>query len=344
VINGAFMLTAGLLSIPAGLVADRIGRRIPVVFGITAVALSSLLIYLCKLPEQMAAVYVLFGAGLAAFAPAMLSLVADVMPVQQLGRAYGWYTTAIYTAMTIGPASGGFLAGQVGLRCVFLVSGGLSLMVALFAQVLLPDGSPRHSRSNPHAIAPALLMLLRNDNFTACLIATIGSCIGFGVFLTFLPLSATSVGLTTSHVGVILAAQAFTNVLCRIPIGIWADRVDQRKIVVGGLLFLSGALALLGQCVQFSAMIGCSILLGIGMALTYTAIGALIARLVPALQRGLAMGMYNSCIYVGMMTGSLAMGIALQAISYALGFAVAGGVALGSLVLFLLLSRAKDDQ
>ena len=40
------------------------------------------------------------------------------------------------------------------------------------------------------------------------------------------------------------------------------------------------------------------------MALTYPSIGAMTAEKVPAVQRGLAMGMYNSCIYLGMMFGS----------------------------------------
>ena len=38
---------------------------------------------------------------LAAFAPGMMSLVADVTPANRLGRAYGWYTTAVYIAMTL---------------------------------------------------------------------------------------------------------------------------------------------------------------------------------------------------------------------------------------------------
>ena len=89
-INGAFMLTAGLLSIPAGLLADRTGRKLPIIAGIAATAVSSLLVTQCHQPGQMAAAYILFGAGLAALAPGMLSLVADVMPSDRLGQAYGW--------------------------------------------------------------------------------------------------------------------------------------------------------------------------------------------------------------------------------------------------------------
>ena len=71
-INGAFMLTAGLLSIPAGLLSDRFGRKVPIVAGIAATSVSSLQVTQCNLPGEMAAAYVLFGAGLAALAPGML--------------------------------------------------------------------------------------------------------------------------------------------------------------------------------------------------------------------------------------------------------------------------------
>jgi predicted MFS family arabinose efflux permease len=63
----------------------------------------------------------------------------------------------------------------------------------------------------------------------------------------------------------------------------------------------------------------------------------LIVEQVPTAQRGLAMGMYNSCIYLGLMTGSTAMGIAFKWVDYPTGFAVAGVIALLTMLLFLLL-------
>ena len=336
-INGAFMLAAGLCSIPAGLLADRIGRKKPIIAGVLATAASSLLVAHCQQPAQMAAVYLLFGLGLAAFAPGMLSLVADVMPASRLGQAYGWYTTAIYLAMTLGPATGGYLATAVGLREVFMVSGCLLAAVALLAFLLLPAGPPRH-RMELHVLLAASRELLGNCWLLACLSATIGSCVGFGVFLTFLPLYAASQGHGPGKTGLVFATQAVTNVVCRVPIGSVSDRIDRRWLVICGLFVLMGALGILGQVSGVLPLAGAAVLLGIGMALTYTAIGALIAEHVPAIQRGLAMGMYNSCIYFGMMTGSAGMGSVLKKIGYPLGFASSGGIALAALVLFRVMT------
>lgn len=338
IINGAFMLTAGLLSIPAGLLADRFGRRKLIIAGLAATAFSALLVTVCRLPGEMVLAYVLFGIGMAAFAPGMLSLVADVMPVQQLGLAYGWYTTAIYTAMTVGPASGGVLARGFGLRQVFLISGGLQLAVVLLALLLLPQGPPRHKTDIRSALSGSII-LLRNQRLIACLLATVVSCIGFGVFVTFLPLYASGLGYDAAKVGLVFAAQAVTNVVGRVPIGRLADRFDRRWLVSGGLICLAAALMALGRVVDLPRILACSAVIGVGMALSFTAIGAMIAELVPPLQRGLSMGMYNSCIYLGMMCGSTVMGLALQRIGYSIGFAVSGGVALVALALFLAMFR-----
>lgn len=335
-INGAFMVTAGILSIPAGLLVDRLGRTKPVIGGILATAVSSLLVTQCSSPLQMAAAYLLFGAGLAAFAPAMLSLVADVTPPERLGRAYGWYTTAIYVAMTIGPATGGYLAKTVGLRNVFFVSGCMLTIMALLALPTLPRTAPRH-KTELHTALAASLSLLHNRPLRACLLATIGSCIGFGLFLSFLPLFAASHGLDPGQVGLVFAAQAITNVVGRVPIGMLADRLDRRLLVAAGLFCLALALPAQGQTVQFFWMVACAVGMGIGMAFTFTAIGALIAEQVPTAQRGLAMRMYNSCIYLGMMAGSTAMGVAFKWVDYPAGFAAAGVIALLTMLLFLLL-------
>ncbi len=342
-INGAFMLTAGLLSIPAGLLADRTGRKLPIIAGVIATAASSLLVTQCRLPGEMAAAYVLFGIGLAAFAPGMLSLVADVMPANRLGQAYGWYTTAVYIAMTLGPASGGYLAKSLGFREVFFVSGSLLAAVSLLALLALPKGPPRH-KTELHAALAASFGLLRNRRLVACLLATAGSCIGFGVFLTFLPLYAAAHGYDPAQVGLVFAAQAVTNVVGRVPIGSLADRFDRRWLVAVGLICLALSLVLLGQVVQLAQLAACAVVMGVGMALTFTAIGALIAELVPAVQRGLAMGMYNSCIYLGMMSGSTVMGVALKRIGYPLGFAVAGSVSLVVLVQFFMMMRETRPE
>jgi MFS family permease len=342
-INGAFMLTAGIFSIPGGLLADRLGRRRPAVCGILAIAASSFLITQCATPGQMAAAYLLFGAGLAAFVPSMLSQIADSLPQERLGQAYGWYSTATYVAMTLGPAAGGYLGKSFGLPQVFYLSAALLLLPALAAGAILPS-SPTSRKTDPHDLVSASVSLLHNRTLLACLAATLGASICFGAFLSFMPLYAKGKGLDPAQVGLVFAAQALTNVVSRIPVGFVADRTDRRGLVSAGLLCLAVGLSALGGFDSPSALAACAVVLGMGMALSFTAIGALVAEAVSPFRRGLAMGMFNSCVYLGMMGGSLSLGSLIRTIGYPSGFAVGGAVAVVTVLLFFRLMRNRSRE
>ena len=64
--------------------------------------------------------------------------------------------------------------------------------------------------------------------------------------------------------------------------------------------------------------------------MAFTSVGALIAEVVPLESRGLAMGGYNTCIYIGMMLSSALMGGIIGAIGFG------GGFHLTALINFLL--------
>ena len=98
---------------------------------------TSLLLYWSRTPLELVGIYLGFGVGLAMIGPSLMAQVADIAPATHLGWAYGRYTTAIYTAMSLGPAVGGVLAQVWGYRPVFLV-----VAVALFC---LSGTGPVHS-------------------------------------------------------------------------------------------------------------------------------------------------------------------------------------------------------
>ncbi|AJE02682.1 MFS transporter [Geobacter pickeringii] len=340
-INSAFMLMAGALSIPSGLISDRLGRRLPLLGGLLLLAGSSFLLYWSRTPLQMAGIYLLFGIGLSAFSPTLMSYVADVTPPEVLGQAYGWYTMAVYGGMTVGPAAGGFLGTALGLRPVFLVSGGLILAMFLVAFVFLPMPPP-HAAGAPHrpAILPTLKGLMGNRPLLACLVATLGTCFGFGMFVTFMPLYIRSQGMHSGHVGFVFAAQSLANALSRLPSGKLSDRVaDRSRLVTAGLAVFALALASFGLCRSVVPLMGGAAAMGMSMGIAFTAVCALIADVVPRNLRGLAMGCYNTCVYIGMMLCAAGMGAVIRQAGYQTGFFLSGAVGAATLLLFVALYR-----
>jgi MFS family permease len=79
--------------------------------------------------------------------------------------------------------------------------------------------------------------------------------------------------------------------------------------------------------------------LGTSLGLAFTSVGALIAETVPSSSRGLAMGGYNTSIYLGMMTGSVVFGPIIEATTYAFGFLLAGVLNLFFIAAFFGLMR-----
>jgi MFS transporter, DHA1 family, multidrug resistance protein len=341
-INGVFMLTACALSIPSGLISDRLGRRIPLLGGLLVLAGSSFLLYWCGNLSQVAVIYLLFGIGLSTFSPALMAYVGDITPPELRGRAFGWYTMAMYAGMTLGPAAGGFLAKTLGLRPVFPVAGGLifaGYLVALFFLPVLAAGG-RAGLPGP-AIFPALRSLRGNRQLIACLVAVLGSCLGYGMFVTFMPLYILSLGMDSLQVGLVFATGALTNTLSRLPAGRLCDRFTDRSLLVAGGLGLFGlALAGFGLCGALPGLLVCAALMGIGMGVAFTVICALIADAVPQQMRGLAVGCYNTSIYAGMLLSSVSMGPVIKARGFQAGFFINGALAAAVLVLFRGLYRS----
>jgi len=252
-----------------------------------------------------------------------------------LGQAYGWYTMALYGGMTLGPAAGGFLGTALGLRPVFLVAGGLIFAMFFVALTFLPAQTPGPSGGGPRpSILPALKSFTGNRQLMACFVATSGGCMGFGMFVTFMPLYIRSQGMSTGHVGIVFAAQALANALSRLPTGKLCDRVADRSVLVsGGLAVFAVALALFGLCHSVVSLAATAAVMGISMGVAFTVVCALIVDAVPREMRGLAMGCYNTSVSAGMMLSSVGMGHVIRLAGFRAGFVLSG--AIGAVVLFL---------
>jgi MFS family permease len=228
--------------------------------------------------------------------------------------------------MSTGPASGGLVAQWLGYSAVFAWSGGLLLLVLGGTFLFLPRARhvalQRPPRLPFREVAGELLM---NPGLLACWLVTLGACMGTGTFITFVPLHASELGISVGHIGLIFGAQALFNALSRIPFGYLGDKISDRShLVVGGLLGFALCMAGVGMATNISFFLATAAGLGFCMGIGFTAIGALMSELVSPSCRGLAMGGYNSAIYLGMMLGSLVIGAIVREIGFKKGFLIIG--------------------
>ncbi len=342
IINGSFLFTAGALSLPLGVLSDRLGVKLLISLGLLILAGSSFLLAWCRTPEQLIWIYLISGVGLAAVGPTIMAFVANFSPPTHLGRSYGWYTAALYTGMSLGPAVGGFVAGGLGFPPVFLISG-FSFFLA-FGVVCFFLPRARQVLAPPPQKPPINLAvfrgLLKNHSMMGCWLATLGGCFGFGMVVTYLPLYAQNQGLTYGQIGLVFMVQGVFNVICRLPFGHLSDRAANRSnLVVLGLVGMALSLAAFGLSSRpFHFYLGATAM-GISMGLAFTSIGAITAETSPPDFRGLAMGGYNASIYLGMMLGSAVMGPVLRVLGFAETLYITTLISLGITGVFYLLMR-----
>lgn len=325
VINAAFLLAAGALSLPLGLIANRVGMKRLAGAGLLVLAASSFLLAVSSTPHQLIWIYLFSGAGLAAFGPTTMSYVAGISPPTHLGRAYGWDTTALYVGMSLGPGAGGFSAEAWGFPMVFVLSG-LSIFITFWVMFFfLPRARHVMPVSHRHpAIGRAVIReALKNRPLLGSWLATGGGCFGLGLFITYLPLHAHAQGLTYSQIGLVFAIQGVMNALSRLPFGHLSDRVKHRSLlVILGLLGIAGSLAGYGISRRPLHFDLCAVAMGISMGLAFTSVAAFTVETVLPEFRGLAMGGYNSAIYLGMMVSSAGLGPIIGRIGFEDGFLI----------------------
>jgi MFS family permease len=248
--------------------------------------------------------------------------------------------------MSLGPAVGGYLARLSGAPQVFLAAAAVLLLDLALLLGFLPARLPAGAQSEDPEFQPqAPRGLLRNRPLLGCWLMTWSACFGLGMFTSFMPLHAQNRGLEVSQIGIVFFIQGLCNGASRIPFGRLSDAVARRSTLVGVGIGLY-VLALLGCGLarvmgHFTLSAG---LLGIGLGLAFTSVGALIAEVVPAVSRGSAMGGYNTCIYLGMMSSSLAMGAVSEIVGFALSFSLTAAFNLLFLGGFFYLMRDFNDQ
>ena len=163
VLNAYAIVFAALL-VPAGRIADRVGRKRVFVAGLLLFALASALCAAAPSIPFLVAARILQAAGGAMMLPTTLGLILPAFPVEQRAVAIGIWSAVGGVAAALGPPLGGILV-QLDWRWIFLVNVPIGLVTAVVAirsldEVREPeDGQPDLLGAAELALGIALLTL-----------------------------------------------------------------------------------------------------------------------------------------------------------------------------------------
>ena len=118
----AYLLAATVTTPIYGKLADLLGRKRVLLFGLGLFALGSMLSGLSRSMPELIAMRVLQGLGAGAVAPIVLTLLGDLFTLEQRARVQGWFSAVWGVSSLAGPALGGELTDRLSWRWVFFVS------------------------------------------------------------------------------------------------------------------------------------------------------------------------------------------------------------------------------
>jgi EmrB/QacA subfamily drug resistance transporter len=137
VLNAYAIVFAALL-VPAGRIADRVGRKRIFVTGLTVFAAASALCALSPSVAFLVSARILQATGGAMMIPATLGLILPAFPLEQRALAIGVWSAVGGVAAALGPPIGGLLV-QLSWRWIFVVNVPIGILTALLAVRVLDE-------------------------------------------------------------------------------------------------------------------------------------------------------------------------------------------------------------
>jgi MFS family permease len=333
VLEGAAETTASVLKLFSGWLADRLGVRKPLVgIGYGLSSLAKPLVAIAGAPWHVLAIRLADRAGKGIRTAPRDALIADAVPADQRGRAFGLQRTLDHAGATLGPLAGAALLAALDgrFRTVFALAAIpalLSVAVIVFFVREIPP--PETARAAP----PTLTLRPFDARFRRYLailfLFTLGNSSD-----AFLLLRAHQLGMEAAMVPVAWVLLHVVKMVTSLPAGHLSDRLGRRALILGGWLVYAAVYA--GLAVAATPLHAWALFLiyGLYFGLTEGVEKAFVADLVPAELRGTAYGVFNFAIGIGAFPASAIMGALWSWLGPAIAFGWGATLALVAAGLF----------
>jgi EmrB/QacA subfamily drug resistance transporter len=148
VVTGYMLAFATLMPL-TGWLRNAIGHKRLYILSLTVFTCGSLLCGMAwNLPSLIAArVFQALGGG--AIGPTSMSMISEVFPPKERGKAIGFWGMGIVVGPAVGPTLGGWLTNHFGWRSIFLVNLPVGILGVLMATAMLHGDVPEKSARRP---------------------------------------------------------------------------------------------------------------------------------------------------------------------------------------------------
>jgi MFS family permease len=282
----------------------------------------------------------------------------DLVGPARRGLAMGLNEAAGYLAVAAATLASGWIAAEYGLRpepfylgVVFAVAG---LLLSVFAvhetrgharhEAGLRDGQAAPAAGPSFREIFALTSWRDRRLFAACqagLVNNLNDGMAWGLF----PLFFAAGGLDLDEIAILAALYPAVWGLAQLGTGAWSDRVGRKWLIVGGMWVQAAAIGLVVLTEGLAPWVVAAVLLGLGTAMVYPTLLALIGDVAHPEWRASAVGVYRLWRDSGYAIGALLAGAVadLLGVDWAI-WVVAGLTFASGVVVALVLAETRATR
>jgi predicted MFS family arabinose efflux permease len=340
--------TAGLVAavgsisgIAAGLVLSflsvRFNHKLFLLIGLSFTCLAAVGFFLAPSFDYILITNIGVGTGIAMVTAMAYSLIGEVYPIEKRGKAIGWMVAASTSAFVIGAPIIGIIANIGTWRATMIwFSLPITLASLILALLVIPKDSVEQQICQKEPFFAGCKQVFSNKSATASLFANMLSVaegsIAFYAVSFFINQFATSIsmGSIIILVGNILSAAG------GVVAGLFVNRIGRKSL--GSLTGLTAALLTLTFTFMpsFTLSWGLNALRFWFAGMASTALGSLVIEQVPKF-RSTMTSLNVTFINLGMLTASIAGGVALNIYNYQTLALVLGGLGVAGTAIWVFL-------
>jgi MFS transporter, DHA1 family, multidrug resistance protein len=335
-----------IVTFPAGILSDIIGRRRVILTAAIVFATAPFLYLFISAPWQLVLVRIYHGLATAILGPVALAAVADTFQKGR-GERMGWYSSATMVGRFLAPFVGGLLIFGDDFRWVYMADG-FAGVLALVAAIRLPLATSTSGsawtilKQQRGKYRSEIGFIFRNPGILATSGIEAVQYFAFGALEVFLPIYLNeALKYPAWKIGLLFTAQVLAATLTKPIMGRLSDRYGRLPMIVSGLALggiTTGAMLVSSNYFVILTLIA---VFGLGLATVTASTSALVADLSRAQGRGGAMGVLSAIMDVGQSSGPMVAGALVAVYSYRTTFAMVGVFLLAASLIFGLLMRSR---
>ena len=350
-IEGFAESVASLLKLFSGYLSDKFERRkLPVFLGYSLAALTRPFLAFVTSWPQVLVVRVTDRVGKGIRGAPRDALIADSVPREKRGLAFGFNRAADHTGAVIGPIVAFILLSYLSadpqnptaheFQRVFLYAS-IPVVLGLFVIVAFVREEKKHVPATD--ANPIKFSIKAFDwNFQKFLIVIAIFTLSNSTD-AFLLLRAEQSGISPAHLPLLWMALHFSKVFFSLTGGHWSDRIGRKKLIFAGWIIYAavyGGFAFVTTAWQAWTLF---IIYGAYFGMTEGVEKALVADMVDEDKRGTAFGSYNLAFGITVLPASLLFGELWDNFGASTAFLVSAGISIIAALLFLTVKPTRDQ-